>query len=56
MREQFYQPNTANYPRLKTDTFFVDESNRYQYTGFVEGAIRFIDEFQLLRPDLWKLK
>ena len=54
MRDQFYLPKTANYPRLKTDTFFVDESNRYQYTGFVEGAIRYIEEFQLLRPDLWK--
>ena len=53
MRDQFYLPNTANYPRLKTDTFFVDESNRYKYTGFVEGAIRYIEEFQLLRPDLW---
>ncbi|MBQ9083142.1 MAG: glycoside hydrolase family 127 protein, partial [Clostridia bacterium] len=53
MRDQFYLPNTANYPRLKTDTFFVDEANRYKYTGFVEGAIRYIEEFQLLRPDLW---
>lgn len=54
MRENFYGAATANYPRLKTDVFFVDEANRYQYTGFVDGAIRYIEDFQLLRPDLWQ--
>ena len=54
MRENFYKAGTANYPRLKTDVFFVDEENRYCYTGFVEEAIRYIEDFQLLRPDLWK--
>ncbi len=54
MRELFYKERSANYPRLKTDTFFVDEANRYRYTGFVDGAMRYIEDFQLLRPELWK--
>ena len=48
-----YEENTANYPRLKTDRFFVDDGNCAAYEGFVHNAIRYIEDFQLLRSDLW---
>ena len=48
-----YSKNTANYPRLFTDKFFVDYRNTADYTGFIDKTIRYIEEFQLLRTDLW---
>ncbi len=52
--KQIYKPNTANYPRLETDTFFADYENASQYSGFVDHAIRYIEEFQLMNRELWK--
>lgn len=51
---QLYKERTANYPRLKTDTFFANYSNSYKYSGTVHDAMVFIEEFQLLDRDLWK--
>ena len=51
---QLYKEKTANYPRLKTDTFFANYSNSYKYSGTVHDAMVFIEEFQLLDRDLWK--
>lgn len=53
MRAQMYKENTANYPRLKTDVFFSDYDNAYRYDGFIDKAIRYIDEFQLTDEALW---
>ncbi len=53
MRE-LYKGNTANYPRLKTDKFFIDYENSYNFNGFIDEAIKYIESFQLLRADLWK--
>ena len=52
MRE-IYKTNTANYPRLETDTFFADYDNNLHFTGFVDEQIRFIEQFQLLDADQW---
>ena len=52
MRE-LYSPNTANYPRLKTDKFFADYNNLYKYNGFIDDAIRYIEDFQLLDSEMW---
>ena len=41
-----YSKNTANYPRLFTDKFFVDYRNTADYTGFIDKTIRYIEEFQ----------
>ena len=49
-----YAPNTANYPRLRTDACWADYENRYDYTGFVDHNIRYIEDFQLLNPTLWR--
>lgn len=48
-----YEKNTANYPRLKTDTCWADYENQMQCTGFYQKAVDFISEFQLLRKDCW---
>ncbi len=47
-----YSKNTANYPRLFTDKYFVDYKNTATYNGFIDTAIRYIEDFQLLRTDL----
>ncbi len=52
MRE-LYKQNTANYPRTKTDEFFADYSNEYKFNGYFDEAIKYIEEFQLTREDLW---
>lgn len=51
--KNIYEKNTANYPRIKTDNFFANYENSYKYCGFVDKAFRYIEEFQLIRPDLW---
>ncbi len=52
MRE-IYGDNTANYPKIKTDRLFADYDNVYRFTGFVDNTIKYIEDFQLLREDLW---
>lgn len=54
MERTVYAPHSANAPRLKTDAFFSDDANTYRYRGFVDRATRFVEEFQLLRPELWR--
>ncbi len=49
-----YQENTAVYPRLSTDRFFIDYRNEYHFNGFIDRTIRYIEDFQLLDPVLWK--
>ena len=53
MRKNFYAENTVNFSRLKTDVFFADYENLYEYTGFVDDAFRFVMDKQLMRVDLW---
>ena len=52
--KQLYAEKTANYPRLKTDTFFADYNNRYNYVGYADKALRYIEAFQLTTPELWR--
>lgn len=51
---KLYSENTANYPRMKTDTFFTDYGNEYKYDGFMDKAFKFVEDFQLLEPKLWR--
>ena len=48
-----YENNPMNAPRLKTDTHFVDYGTEYRHVGFIDKTYRFIEEFQLLRPEMW---
>ena len=48
-----YKENTANYPRLKTDVLFANYENTYRFDGFVDKAIRYIEEEQLLDAEHW---
>ncbi len=49
-----YSKRCAYYPCLSTDRYFTDFKNKAKYTGYVDDAIRYIEDFQLLRKDLWK--
>ena len=49
-----YENNPMNAPRLKTDSVFVDYENTYNYRGFVDEAFRFIEDFQMMNPTLWR--
>ena len=51
---EIYEKQTANYPRLATDALIADYENEYRYSGFVDEAIRYIEEFQLLDPVHWR--
>ncbi len=48
-----YHKNSANYPRLNTDTFFADYKNNYTYNDLFDNTFRFIENFQLTDRDLW---
>ena len=50
---KLYEENSANYPRLKTDTFFANYGNTYKYGKYFDDTFKFIEDFQLIRPDLW---
>jgi len=53
MRE-LYAPQSANYPRLKTDVCFADYENQYNYTSRLHSVFDFVLEHQLLDPVLWQ--
>ena len=48
-----YESNPVNAVRLGTDVHFADYENEYSYRDFMDGFFKFVEEFQLLRPDLW---
>ncbi len=49
-----YENNTANYPRLKTDKFWIDYENHNDFQGIVGKTLQYVMDYQLLREDLWK--
>ena len=51
---KLYSENTANSPRLKTDVFFADYNNKFQYTGFMDSFFKYIEGFQLTDAKLWR--
>lgn len=51
---KLYEPQSANYPRLKTDVCFADYENQYNYTSKLHSVFDFILEHQLLDPVLWQ--
>ena len=48
-----YEPQSANYPRLKTDVCFADYENQYRYTSKLHDVFDFVMEHQLMDPVLW---
>ena len=52
--KDLYANNPVNQYRIKTDKLFVDYDNDYRYNGFMDEAIRYIEEFQLLSPTHWR--
>ncbi len=53
MKESLYSQGEAKFPRLATDTLFINEKNSYSYHGAIDSAIRYIEDFQLLDSSLW---
>ena len=51
---ELYKKGEANYPRTQTDVFFSDYNNVYSYSGFIDKAFRFIEDFQLTDAVLWR--
>ena len=51
--ENLYEQGTVNYKRIDTDTLFTDMTSDCRFTGFVDKAIRYIEDFQLLDADNW---
>ena len=43
-------PNEPN----ASPVMFCNDGNRYSYRGFIDRSIRYIEEFQLLDPVLWR--
>ncbi len=52
--QKLYQKDNVNYPKLATDTFFIDYNNTFAYRGKLDEAVKFIEDFQLLDRTLWK--
>jgi len=50
-----YKENTANFPRLSTDKFFIDYENSYSFKEITDKTAHFVEDFQLLDTDLWEL-
>ena len=53
MRYDLYEEKSANYPRIAKDKLFVDYRNEYDFNGYMDKAIRFIEDFQLKDSELW---
>ena len=52
MRE-LYRDNPVNAVRYRTDVNFADYENEYHYRGVIHDSAKFIEEMQLLRPEVW---
>ena len=50
--KNIYENNPMNAPRIGKDKLFVDERNEYSYSGFIDTAYRFIEDFQLLDREI----
>jgi len=48
-----YENNPVNKPRLETDTFFANYANNYSFSGIIDKTFKYIEDFQLLSPELW---
>ncbi len=52
MRE-LYKNDPVMAVRLSTDVNFTDLENEYSYRGIIHDSALFIEDMQLLRPELW---
>ncbi len=48
-----YKEGTANFPRLKTDKYFIDYSNKFKFDEITDRTMKFTEDNQLLKDDLW---
>ena len=50
-----YKNNTANFPRLETDTHFINYENSYKFDEITDKTAKFMEDNQLLDTELWEL-
>ena len=50
---QLYKKGEANFPRLNTDKYFIDYSNTFAFNEITHKTMRFTEDYQLLKEDLW---
>ncbi len=48
-----YKKGEANFPRLATDSFFLDYENTFHFSGITDATMDFVQEHQLLDGELW---
>ena len=51
---QIYEKSTANFPRNGTDRYFL-VSGEKKFSGYMDKALNWITDIQLLDPQSWKL-
>lgn len=51
--ENIYSKKSVNYKRLSTDKLFIHDKAIVDYVGHIDDAFRFIEGFDLLKPELW---
>ncbi len=51
--ENLYKKGTVNVKRVNTDKLFINENSKNEFTGHLDKAIRYIEEFQLLNAEDW---
>ena len=51
--EKIYSEKSVNYKRLSTDKLFIHDKAIVDYVGHIDDAFRFIEGFDLLKPELW---
>ena len=49
-----YKTNPQALPRLDCDSMFADYENKYCFSGIIDRTFKFIENFQLINPKLWK--
>ncbi len=51
--DSLYEAGSVNIKRVDTDKLFCDPGAEYKFTGVLDKAIRFIEDFQLLDAENW---
>jgi len=51
--EKIYGQESVNFKRLSTDKLFIHDKAVVDYEGHIDDTFKFIENFDLLRPELW---
>ncbi len=51
--EKLYKEGSVNCKRIPTDKLFIHDKAVVDYTGHIDDTFTFVENFDLLRPELW---